>query len=282
MPAPLRVVLFIDYGNASSNARELFSEEQPIDTDDSFDPRFDVGGHFLPWALAQAICDRHNSNYPNDPAFDMVGVRVYYGMPDRQRHGDDGKSHAAAKLQTQVWKDESDVVVPIRPPLGYVETSRSGSRNVPPSRDVRRTRAQRWRVTGEKEVDTQLALDLVCMAIDGKYDVAVLFSADRDFRPAVMEIKRRFGSNGTPRVDLAGWFHGNDQRLLSLSGTYKPRKYLFDKKVYEKVADDTDYSRATPLPKPGAPKRGQRKRERNPERENRRAAERRSARSRSQ
>lgn len=280
MSAPYRVVLFVDYGNASRNARELFSETQLVDANDIFDPRVSVGGHFHPWALAQAICDRHDANYPNEPAFELVGVRVYYGMPHRQKHGDDGKTYAAAEQQTQVWEAESDAVTPIRPPLGYVE--RSGSRNVPPSRDARRERVQRWRVTGEKEVDTQLTIDLVCMAIDGEYDVAVLFSADRDFRPAIMEIKRRFGPNGTPRVDLAGWFHGNDRRFLSLPGSYKPRRYPFDKKVYEKVADDTDYSSATPLPKPGAPKRGRRKRQRNPERENLRAAKRRSTRSRSQ
>ena len=280
MSAPYRVVLFVDYGNASRNARELFSETQLVDTGDSFDPRVSVGGHFRPWALAQAICARHDANYPNEPAFDMVAVRVYYGMPHRQRHGDDGKAYAAAEQQTQVWEAESDTVIPIRPPLGYVE--RSGSRNVPPSRDVRRERVQRWRVTGEKEVDTQLTIDLVCMAIDGEYDVAVLFSADRDFRPAIMEINRRFGPNSTPRVDLAGWLHDKDQRFLSLPGSYKPRRYPFDQRVYEKVADDTDYSSATPLPKPGAPKRGQRKRQRNPERENLRAAKRRSTRSRPQ
>lgn len=277
MSAPYRVVLFVDYGNASRNARELFSETQLVDAGDIFDPRVSVGGHFHPWALAQAICDRHDVNYPNEPAFELVGVRVYYGMPHRQKHGDDGKAYAAAEQQTQVWETESDAVIPIRPPLGYVE--HPGSRNVSASRDVRRERVQRWRVTGEKEVDTQLAIDLVCMTIDGECDVAVLFSADRDFRPVAMEVDRRFGPNGTPRVDLAGWFRGNDKRFLSLPGSYKPRKYLFDKEVYEKVADDTDYSRATPRPEPGAPKRGRRKRQRNPERENRRAAKRRRSRS---
>jgi uncharacterized LabA/DUF88 family protein len=41
------------------------------------------------------------------------------------------------------------------------------------------------RGTEEKGVDTRLATDLISMAWDGSYDVAVLVSSDRDFIPVV-------------------------------------------------------------------------------------------------
>lgn len=42
----------------------------------------------------------------------------------------------------------------------------------------------------EKQVDVQIAVDLVSMAHRNKYDVAYLLSADGDFVPAVEEVKR--------------------------------------------------------------------------------------------
>jgi hypothetical protein len=55
----------------------------------------------------------------------------------------------------------------------------------------------------EKGVDVRIALDIVRFALDGKYDVALIFSQDQDLSEAVQDVKnisvfRIVGSN--PRV----------------------------------------------------------------------------------
>ena len=47
------------------------------------------------------------------------------------------------------------------------------------------------RGTEEKGVDTRIATDLISMAWDGNYDVAVLVSSDRDFVPVVRFLQNR-------------------------------------------------------------------------------------------
>ena len=47
------------------------------------------------------------------------------------------------------------------------------------------------RGTEEKGVDTRIVTDLISMAWDGVYDVAVLVSSDRDFIPVVRFLETR-------------------------------------------------------------------------------------------
>ena len=256
-----RTVLFIDYENAYRNACRLFFGHAPENAE------ADPDGHFRPWALGEAICQRHSEAYPNEPPLDLIEVRVYRGQPRRDR---DAARFRASNARDQAWRDESDRVQTFRPDLQYADDFDLHSEG--PKESSRRADGRRekpGRVIGEKEVDTWLAVDLVRMALTGEFDIAILFSEDRDFRPALRAIRSEFGPQGTPRVDLAGWYDGHDRRLLHLNDHPEPRKYLLPKSTYTDIADTHDYTTA-----PGKRRRGPRKRRRNPQRENRRAADR--------
>lgn len=203
---PERAVLFIDYQNAYRNALDLFHGGEPGPANSN--------GQFRPWDLGLAICRRHNQLHPAEPPLELSGVRVYRGQP-LSRH--DPRGYRAARRQGNAWRSRGVEI--FEQPLAYDE--RSG------------------RARGEKEVDVWLAVDLVTMAIDAAYDVAILFSADRDFRPALRYVRDRF--TPVPRVDIAAWGTRRDRRALSIEGA-PPTVHYVSRAVYESVRDPTNYA----------------------------------------
>jgi NYN domain len=53
----------------------------------------------------------------------------------------------------------------------------------------------------EKGIDVQLAIDFVVSALDGRFDVGVVFSADTDLKPAIETVCART----TLSVQVATW-----------------------------------------------------------------------------
>lgn len=47
------------------------------------------------------------------------------------------------------------------------------------------------RTCQQKEVDTSLSVDMVSMGLEGEVDAVLLISGDRDFRPAIEELRRK-------------------------------------------------------------------------------------------
>ena len=149
-----RVILFIDAQNVYRGARETFCERHAPSRD----------GQINPLRVGELICSRP------PPGHERVlhEVRVYTGRPDstRQPH-----AYAAHMRQCAAWERAGVTVIPrsLRYPPNYPEA-----------------RAE------EKGIDVALSIDFAMGAIDGAYDVGVIFSTDTDLRPALEVVAGRF------------------------------------------------------------------------------------------
>ena len=141
-----RVMVFMDYQNVHFSALEVF---HPRGTRRSV-------GHVDPRRVADTIVANRLASST------LVGVRVYRGrpMPTRQ-----AKAAEANDRQADGW-DRDPLVTVVRRPLRYPR----GWPQLP---------AQ------EKGIDVALAVDFVRLAIEGAYDVGIVFSGDTDLLPAM-------------------------------------------------------------------------------------------------
>ena len=205
---PDRVVLFIDYFNTYMGARESF-----------FSPSaFHTVGQFAPIALGELIASRPPAGFERT----LQEVRLYYGRPEARR---EPGSYAATMRQTAAW--EAAGVTVVARPLKY-----------PPDWPKSKKR--------EKGIDVALAVDFVTMAIDGKYDVGIIFSTDTDLLPALEDVLARYSSY--PRAETAAWSSDRANRPLLVSGPRRNWCHMLTKSDYESVRDATDYN-ARPLPR---------------------------------
>ncbi|MHA6797542.1 NYN domain-containing protein (plasmid) [Pseudonocardia bannensis] len=139
----------------------------------------------------------------------LVEVSVYRGQPGlREQPG----AAAASARQASLWQQDPRVRVK-QLPLTY-----ASQRGHPPQ---------------EKGIDVSLAIDLVCA--DGRdYDVAILFSRDRDLLPAVQAVHRRRAVH----LEVATW--EGTSRLRLPEGNLPWCHYL-DDADYRAVADSRRY-----------------------------------------
>lgn len=88
----------------------------------------------------------------------------------------------------------------------------------------------------EKGIDVALAVDLVRLAYQGAYDVAVVFSRDTDLIPALEAVAEM----RTHRIHLevATW---KGAGRLRFSNTNLPWCHMLDHDDYLAVQDTTDY-----------------------------------------
>lgn len=144
---------------------------------------------------------------------DLTEVRIYRGMPSSTR---DPKGYGAADRQIALWS-QTGRVNPITRPLNYRQPD----------------------APKEKGIDVQIAVDFVRLAIEGKYDAGVLFSADTDLVPAleaVCELK------GPTACEVAAWApQTGSPHILRVQGQ-RLRYHYLDRTRYEHVHDSTDYS----------------------------------------
>lgn len=144
MDAP-RVVVFIDYENASRGGHEQF---WPPGT-----PRNCT--HFNPTKVSQLLVDRREGGGH------LTDVRIYRGRPEPRK---EPEAAAATDRQANAWLSQGCTV--IRRPLKYYR----GWPDVPPQ---------------EKGIDVKLAIDVVRLAYEGKFDVGIVFSCDTDLAPCL-------------------------------------------------------------------------------------------------
>lgn len=208
-----RTVFFIDYSNAFKRAAKMF-----CDLDGEAATWGEVDGHFSPGARAvEAVTALNASEKRLD--LELTQVRVYAGIPAGHVSAREAKKKHGEKDRTELWESCQRVeVVAHRPLLSY---SKDG--------------------VSETEVDTQLAVDLVSMAHDHRFDVAVLVSHDTDFIPVLEEVER-LKRSGTPvRVDLAGWAlpkRGPVTIDLPRELHRVVQKHRLTEAVFKRVADD--------------------------------------------
>lgn len=167
MTTNVAVTTFIDYDNVRWYASQLFR----------------IDRHLSPYALATTICEDLQRDHATteELAFALATVRVY--VPRPRKVGSRRKRHNAL-LKRWCRSGERGQVEILSPDVnGYDEP---------------------------KGIHSQMCVDLlrwarstqVCVSVP---EIAVVFSNDRDLRPAILEIGERFQAPITPRVDFAGW-----------------------------------------------------------------------------
>ena len=201
-----RVVVFIDYQNVYHRARGSFGHES------NPDPNV---GHVYPLKVGELLC---SLGLPKDPTRVLIGVRVYCGKPDHRSGAN--LLHFTDK-QMASWERTTGVTVRSRP-LAYREVETRG-------------RKPKWQAQ-EKGVDVMLAIDISVGARTNVYDVAIVFSADSDLKPALED-----AANLGKRVETATWSGPFSNRgPLRVEG-HKLWNHYLDQTHFDLVRDDTDY-----------------------------------------
>lgn len=201
---PDRVILYIDAQNVYKGARESFLAAVP-------DLR-PSDGNTDPIAIGNLICDRP----PPGRSRTLHEVRIYSGRPDATK---DSKGYAANMRQCAAWEKTGAIVIArsLRYPSG-------GGR------------------PQEKGIDVRLAIDFVTGAIDGKYDVGVIFSTDTDLRPALEYVAQKF--DPMPRAEVAAWRSPTSNKRISFTGTYPTWCHYLDEADFDSARDFTVYGRS--------------------------------------
>jgi NYN domain len=198
-----RVAVFIDYQNVYSLARRAFFLPH--------DPHH--CGQVFPSALGHELAEGV------EPDRELVGVFAYRGMPESRR---DPQASSACSRQISAWA-KAGVKTTWRP--------------------LRYPQAYPLEKPQEKGIDVQLAIDYVMKAINGDYDVGVLFSGDSDQKPALLAVQ---ALRGPVAIEVAAWSSpsGYATRVsIGGTGTHRtPYCHMLDRTAYDRVRDTTDYN----------------------------------------
>jgi uncharacterized LabA/DUF88 family protein len=186
---PIRVRIFIDFWNFQLSLNTL--EKEVGRTSFSLDWK----------GVAPACCDQVNALIRPASGVAYEGLHVYSSYTDGK--GPDMKH----KNWVETWLDRQPGVV-----ATCVKRSQKKS---PPKCPGCHAEATHCTICGhdmrgmeEKGVDTRIVTDMMSLAWNGAYDVAVLVSADRDFIPVAEELQSRgikviHGKIGKAGMDLA-------------------------------------------------------------------------------
>lgn len=155
-PATKRTVAFVDGQNLFHAAKEAFGYSYP---------------NYDPLKLAQRICLDHG--------WQLVATRFYTGVPDATvrpslYHFWNAKLNAMARRG--VWTFQR--------PLRYRQ-----QRAIVRNGFVAFSRGGTFLVAKEKGVDVRIALDVVRLALENEYDVALILSQDQDLSEAADEVR---------------------------------------------------------------------------------------------
>ena len=201
-----RVVLFVDWQNLLMSARSAFHRAEGRSTSSD--------GQIDPIALGQLICTRP----PSGRTRELHEVRIYRGEPSPNENP---KMHAAHAAQRNAWEQAGARV--ITRPLQYLRDRRTGAV-----------------IAHEKGVDVQIAVDLVTGAVDGRYDIGIVFSGDTDLRPALEYVANRFSP--IPRVEVAAWDRGRKRRGLTFNAPGGRWCHYLSADDYRAIRDTTSYA----------------------------------------
>jgi uncharacterized LabA/DUF88 family protein len=200
-PDAKRAVVFVDGQNLFYAVKEAFGYTFP---------NYDIP------ALASAVCARGG--------WMLSGVRFYTGIPSAQ--------------DELSWNHFWTAKLAVMGTRGVVSYSRSlkyrnQTVNLP---DGSSTTVL---VGREKGIDVRLALDIVRLAREGAYDVAVLFSQDQDLSEVADEVKQ---------ISIAQERWLKTACAFPISPTYSNTRGVngtdwirFDRALYDACIDRTDY-----------------------------------------
>lgn len=199
-----KVIIYVDAQNSYRCARDAFA---PISGEASH-----VHGQFDPIAVGNLICGRP----PPGSSRVLSEVRIYTGRPESSKQP---RAYAAHMRQCAAWEKLGAIVVP---------------------RTLRYSNAWSQERAREKGIDVELAIDFVAGAVDGRYDVGIIFSTDTDLRPALEFVAKRF--NGLPRAESAAWTAPGANKALVVRHPRKTWCHYLDAVDYAAVHDAHDYN----------------------------------------
>lgn len=195
-----QTVVFIDYENAVRSAHEIW------------------GGHgepvykyaVEPTLLAQKVLSKRA------PGGELIQVRAYRGRPDPR------KETTLARVndrQYHAWHLANENLMIFRRPLRYPHNwGQPGCVDAP----------------REKGVDVQLAVDVVQMAIEKRFEVGILFTRDTDLLPALEAVRAMDGAH----VEVATWRGSSRLRLPGQT----LHCHQLDREDFEAVRDRRGYN----------------------------------------
>ena len=200
-PASPRAIAFVDGQNLFHGARHAFGYRWP-----NYDVR----------KLVDRIC--------SDRGWTVTQIRFCTGVPDAadnafwnhfwtHKLAQMGRTGVHVYSRSLRYRNES-----IRLPDGTEHTALVGR---------------------EKGIDVRLALDLLTLAIDGAYDVGLVFSQDQDLSEAVEDVKRIARTSGR-WVRLASAFPYSPT-LINKRGIDRTDWIRIDKATYDAAIDRRDY-----------------------------------------
>lgn len=205
-PEELEVVVFIDYMNLYNDGRRAFHSVQ-------MDPH--VCGQIDPIKFGKLLVSRvpHGRTQPRT----LKEVRLYRGRPDSTKEPD---GYAAHMRQVARWEKAGVTVLyhPLRYPHDWPKSKQE-----------------------EKGIDVQIAIDIVTMALNKEFDVAILASTDTDQRPTL----KAFGVLPFERetlIEVCAYKSSVFKKKLALS-EQTIWCHLIEEPDYRTVRDNNDYNR---------------------------------------
>lgn len=200
-PAIKRTIAFIDGQNLFYSVKQAFGYSFP-----NYDPQ----------PLAEKVCD--------PKAWDLTQTNFYTGIPDAQDNA----------VWNHFWTAKMAVmgtrgVKTFTRPLRY----RHQTIQMPDEK------ATTILVGQEKGIDIRIALDMVRLARENQYDVALLFSQDQDLSEAVNEIKN-ISVNQNRWIRIACAFPASPvyKNTRGIAGTEWVK---IDRQTYDNCIDSNDY-----------------------------------------
>jgi len=210
-PSFLRIVVFIDGQNFYNDCKKLFSN-----------------GETYPHLLGKELCSARFGDKR-----ELKQVRFYTGIHTPNRKP---KMHAYMTRRLELMKRTGVWVFarPLKYSLQWIKNRDDG----PAFIEIMQGR--------EKGVDVRLALDLVRLAVEGEYDVAVIISTDTDLDEAIRDVLELRDQTAkwlavenavcVPPLNPATGRRPPFKRLRSA-----PRLLHIDQEIFDRIRDDTDY-----------------------------------------
>jgi uncharacterized LabA/DUF88 family protein len=205
-PIQKRVIAFFDAQNLFHSAKEAFDYKFP-----NFDPAL----------LALEIARKKG--------WDLKQVRFYTGVPDASDN----------QLWHHFWAAKL-AVMGTRGVYSYTRPLRYRNQVIVLPDGTEHTIL----VGAEKGIDIRLALDMVRLALEGEYDIALLFSQDQDLSEAADEVRSiSIKSNRWLKVACA---FPMSPTIRNKRGINKTEWIQFDRALYDQCLDPNDYRSKKP------------------------------------
>lgn len=205
-PEKARVCTFIDAQNLYVAAKDSFKYQLP---------------NFDPIKLSQIVADQM-------PNRELQKVHLYTGMHSRDEN----------PFWHDFWRNKLRSIE--NNPMVQIFTKQLRYRDIKVKDDAGREFSVRR--AEEKGIDLRIGLDLVRLAVNGAYDVAIIFSQDSDLEEAVNEVHaiRQYFDRW---IFMESAFPENPNR--SSRGIHNTQWRIVTQEMYDKCIDPRDYR---PLP----------------------------------